>query len=244
MKLTASGVANCAAIVRSPSFSRSSSSTTTTNRPSRISSIASSTVAKGLSVSGLGCHRHGDRTGSKFSTYFARTSDLEVHVVSRARAPSVVTSSVWGINATSKPSRRRGNGERNAVDGDRPLLHAVAEQLRRCFDPHANPVCCRLDRGNRPGAVDVALHLVASEWISHPERRLDVDAIAERLDARQRLGHDVEREAAGRPLDDRQADTVDRNRVADLGCPRRLDNEASRRRPSKDATVQPPARVR
>ena len=52
MKLTASGVANCAAIVRSPSFSRSSSSTTTTKRPSRISSIASSTVAKGLSVRG------------------------------------------------------------------------------------------------------------------------------------------------------------------------------------------------
>jgi hypothetical protein len=50
MKLTASGVANCAAIVRSPSFSRSSSSTTTTNLPWRMSSIASSIVAKGLSV--------------------------------------------------------------------------------------------------------------------------------------------------------------------------------------------------
>ena len=48
MKLTASGVTNCAAIVRSPSFSRSSSSTTTTNRPARISSIASSIVANGL----------------------------------------------------------------------------------------------------------------------------------------------------------------------------------------------------
>jgi hypothetical protein len=41
MKLTASGVANCAAIVRSPSFSRSSASTTTTNLPWRMSSIAS-----------------------------------------------------------------------------------------------------------------------------------------------------------------------------------------------------------
>ena len=48
MKLTASGVTNCAAIVRSPSFSRSSSSTTTTNRPERISSIASSIEANGL----------------------------------------------------------------------------------------------------------------------------------------------------------------------------------------------------
>ena len=42
MKLIASGVTNCAAIVRSPSFSRSSSSHTTTMRPARISSIASS----------------------------------------------------------------------------------------------------------------------------------------------------------------------------------------------------------
>ena len=50
MKLTASGVTNCAAIVRSPSFSRSSSSTTTTNRPERISSIASSIEANGLVV--------------------------------------------------------------------------------------------------------------------------------------------------------------------------------------------------
>ena len=48
MKLIASGVANCAAMVRSPSFSRSAASTTTTILPCRISSIASSTVANGL----------------------------------------------------------------------------------------------------------------------------------------------------------------------------------------------------
>src|SRR5262249_42176677 len=41
MKLIASGVANCAAIARSPSFSRSSSSTIRTVRPIRKSSIAS-----------------------------------------------------------------------------------------------------------------------------------------------------------------------------------------------------------
>ena len=51
MKLIASGVANCAAIVRSPSFSRSSSSQTTTTMPGRISSIASSMVANGLEPS-------------------------------------------------------------------------------------------------------------------------------------------------------------------------------------------------
>ncbi len=50
MKLIASGVTNCAAITRSPSFSRSSSSQTTTILPWRISSIASSIVANGVVV--------------------------------------------------------------------------------------------------------------------------------------------------------------------------------------------------
>src|ERR1700722_5008887 len=45
MKLIASGVTNSAASVRSPSFSRSSSSTTTTIRPAFISSTASITLA-------------------------------------------------------------------------------------------------------------------------------------------------------------------------------------------------------
>src|SRR5438105_3736451 len=50
MKLIASGVIFSAAIVRSPSFSRSSSSTTITMRPSRIAAIASSTRANGPAV--------------------------------------------------------------------------------------------------------------------------------------------------------------------------------------------------
>src|SRR5690349_18924296 len=48
MKLIASGVANSAAMVRSPSFSRSSSSTTTTMHPCRISESAVSTLVNGL----------------------------------------------------------------------------------------------------------------------------------------------------------------------------------------------------
>src|SRR5579883_1617186 len=48
MKLIASGVMNCAAKVRSPSFSRSSSSTTTSIFPARKSSIASGIVANGI----------------------------------------------------------------------------------------------------------------------------------------------------------------------------------------------------
>ena len=48
MKLTASGVIFSAAIVRSPSFSRSSSSTTIIILPARIASTACSMLAKWL----------------------------------------------------------------------------------------------------------------------------------------------------------------------------------------------------
>ncbi len=57
MKLIASGVANCAASVRSPSFSRSSSSQTTTILPSRMSSIACSIVANGVGRRSGSCLR-------------------------------------------------------------------------------------------------------------------------------------------------------------------------------------------
>ena len=46
MKLTDSAVALSAAQMKSPSFSRSSASTTTTIRPGRIASTASSIVEK------------------------------------------------------------------------------------------------------------------------------------------------------------------------------------------------------
>src|ERR1700730_18604997 len=51
MKLMAAGVASWAAIVRSPSFSRSSSSMTTSILPARVSAMASSIVASGIEVS-------------------------------------------------------------------------------------------------------------------------------------------------------------------------------------------------
>jgi len=56
MKLMASGVTFSAAMHRSPSFSRSSSSTMITNFPARKSSMASSTVAKGMATSSTMLH--------------------------------------------------------------------------------------------------------------------------------------------------------------------------------------------
>ena len=51
MKLIASGVTRSAARHKSPSFSRSSSSTMITNRPARYSAIASPILAIAISVS-------------------------------------------------------------------------------------------------------------------------------------------------------------------------------------------------
>src|SRR5947209_19448258 len=77
MKLIASGDANCAAITRSPSFSRSGSSTTTTIRPSRISSIASSTVANAV-VTAIGIRL----AAEELLDVLREDIGLEVHPVS------------------------------------------------------------------------------------------------------------------------------------------------------------------
>ena len=96
MKLIASGVTNWAAIVRSPSFSRSSSSQTTTILPWRMSSIASSIVANGLFtvVTVLSF------PGISRSTYLASTSTSRLTVVPGSARPRLVRSSVSGISET------------------------------------------------------------------------------------------------------------------------------------------------
>src|SRR5262245_60413853 len=53
MKFTASGVTNCAAMIRSPSFSRSASSTTMTILPARRSVMIASMELKRCDMSGL-----------------------------------------------------------------------------------------------------------------------------------------------------------------------------------------------
>ena len=180
MKLTASGVANCAAIVRSPSFSRSSSSTTTTKRPARMSSIASSTVAKRALGVGLGLHRHGRiaNPGSSRSTYFARTSTSRLtsspgrELAKRRRLERVRDQrDLEAVSSTAS------DGQRDAVDRDRSLLDAVAEQLvGAARSDTREPSPSSLDERTRPTPSTWPCTMVAAERISRPERRLDVDA--------------------------------------------------------------------
>ena len=129
MNAIASGVANWAAIVRSPSFSRSAASTTTTNLPGAdVLDCLFDSGERGLGDS--------HRPMVSRSTYLARTSTSRLTASPGFAAPSVVAASVCGTSATAKPAVvEGGDGERDAVDRDRPLLDAVAEHIGRRVDP-------------------------------------------------------------------------------------------------------------
>src|SRR6266487_3892015 len=122
MKLIASGVMNCAAITRSPSFSRSSSSTTTTILPAAMSSSASSMVAN-LTSSLVAMDRH------EFLDVLGHDVHFQVH--GGALLGSAQRGALQGFGDQGHVERRladRGYGERDSVDGDRALLDHVAQQ--------------------------------------------------------------------------------------------------------------------
>src|SRR5688572_21899513 len=113
MKLMASGVTMSAAMVRSPSFSRSSSSTTMTIRPARICSTASGAEMWGVSA---------DMQVHQTSNVFGDQICLDVDTIS--------------LPALAQDGRRQGvgderhgearvvdlvDGEADAVHGDRAL---------------------------------------------------------------------------------------------------------------------------
>src|SRR5436190_14819157 len=115
--------------------------------------------------------------------------------------------------------------QRDALDGDRALLGAVTDDLHRRVDPEPAAVAFGIDRPHAAHAVDVALNVVPAERVARPERRLEVRLAPKRLHPPQRLRVEVEDEAAVLVRDDRQADAVDGDRVADRSLERRLDNE-------------------
>src|SRR5207253_574481 len=93
-----------------------------------------------------------------------------------------------------------GQRQRYPLDGDRPLLDAVAQHLDRGLEADARALALRLDGAHTADRVDVALDVVAAERIPDAERRLDVHARtrlepAERA-AAERLGHRVELDLA------------------------------------------------
>src|SRR5690349_1123058 len=120
------GVANSAAMIRSPSFSRSSSSTTTTISPRPIAAIAfsmSSSAMGSILLEEEAFHVLGDEV------------DLEVHLV--AGAASTEGRDLGGV-ADDGDGEVAGvgfdDGEAAALDGDRALLDDVAGEAGRDRD--------------------------------------------------------------------------------------------------------------
>src|ERR1051326_3612850 len=126
MKLIASGVANCAAIVRSPSFSRSAASTTTTNLPWRMSSIASSTVAKPAARSVASIRRIVVSGGAESLRVLREQVDLDVELVAgRGRRERRVLERERNERDLDPVLAQRRDRERDAVDGNRALFDPV-----------------------------------------------------------------------------------------------------------------------
>src|SRR5688500_18977218 len=132
MKLIASGVIFSAAIVKSPSFSRSASSTTITIWPSRMASTADSIEAKGLLFAPLA--RVMDRLDDILPNYVA----FDIDGIARAERREVgVRHRVRHHLEAGMGAVQPGDGERNAVNGKRAPQHEVSRELRRHIDCEA-----------------------------------------------------------------------------------------------------------
>src|ERR671930_1651011 len=142
MKLIASGVANCAATTRSPSFSRSGASTTTTKRPCRVSSIASSTVANGVtSRRTLMRAIVAPSAGHEALDVLRQDVHLEVDLGARTeRGKRRRGERVRDERDLEGVAGERRDRQRDALDGDRALRDAVAEELGRGLDAETQAV--------------------------------------------------------------------------------------------------------
>src|SRR2546421_9059097 len=147
MKLTASGVANWADITRSPSFSRSSPSESTTMWPRRISSTASSTGENGESGSRrsplFALRSSVDSCGRVISVLaaFSQWCHQALHVLAdqvalnvepatRDRVAEVGVQQGLGDQRDLQPAvAEAGDGETDAVEGDRAALDHLAVEL-------------------------------------------------------------------------------------------------------------------
>src|SRR3954468_4231037 len=156
MKLIASGVANCAASVRSPSFSRFSSSQTTTMRPRRISSIASSMGEKTLVASLV--IRPSFVIKALHESFRVAGDDVHLHV----HLASVAQIAERGALERLRDQRdlqavggERRDGQADAVDRDRAVFGDVATQSFGHEDAQAAGEAVVGGRRDPPGSINV-----------------------------------------------------------------------------------------
>ncbi len=223
MKFTASGVAASAAMTRSPSFSRSSSSATMIIRPLRMSSRASSTRSKGMLRSLVGS-RGGIPPRVGQSTHVL-ADQVRLHVDPVARLEPRQVGPLPGVGDEGylhHVSVREGvHREAHPVERDGAVEHGAPGDVGG--NPHVQQVvlACLRHPHDLPHAVDVPLHQVAAQAVAQAERPLQVHRatlpVAPGHRALQRGADDVEREAALRQRHHREARPVDRHGVAHGG---------------------------
>src|SRR4028119_1414826 len=220
MKFMSSAVTSSAAIVRSPSFSRSSSSQTITILPALMSSSISSIGLNGISRSPLGMGNFPACPGlheplDVLSYYIG----LQVDAGPDPELAEVGVGTAGGEDGCGEAVLVDGDRrEAYAVDADAALFDRVAQHRRRrperpnlriALGPHVEHLA---------DAVHVPLHDVPPEASSglHSSLQVDRAALAEIPEGRpsQGLGHRVEDEAAVVDLVHRQARPVDRYGVA------------------------------
>src|SRR5918998_3889517 len=196
MNATSSGVASSEAKIRSPSFSRSSSSITTTGRPLLTAAMEYSTVSRRMVLtspprwrSSAPCPRVLSPCVSSRACSQQAFHVLGDHVdlqVDRAPGRDGTQRGLpqgGGDEADLQPrlgvvgGADGADGQRDAVDGDRALLDDVARQLRRQPDPHDLPVLAGGAGDDGADAVDVALHQVPTESGVRGDGTLQVDRV-------------------------------------------------------------------
>ena len=175
MKLIASGVANWAAIVRSPSFSRSSSSQTTTIRARRGSPPAP------LRWSRTACS-----STTSFSTYLASTSTSRFtgrpgSAVPERRALQRLRDQRHRERRRRRPRTRSATRRRPRSSPSRRRSAAVRAERRTSRRARSRP---RASSRTVRDAVDVALDEVPAEPVGRPQRQLQVHRARPRATSR------------------------------------------------------------
>src|SRR5450756_228376 len=167
MKLIISGLTSSAAQMRSPSFSRFSSSATTISLPASMSAIACLTVPKfmiplmlqrkiGLRIQRRPLAKVGlQESPHMFSDY------VRLYVHPRSRLQITQRRMTQGVLDQRKLQTARlqlVHGEADPVDGDRPVKHK--KRLDRLWHRKVDEqrISAALDRGHDTDTVHVTLH--------------------------------------------------------------------------------------
>src|SRR5258708_38588 len=174
MKLTSSGRTHSAAMIRSPSFSRSSSSMMTAIFPWRRSSRISSIVLN-AAISALG-----SRFGHEPFKIARNDIDFDVYFISRPKlAQRRDGKGMRNDVDIEMQARNVVDGQADPVDADRSLCRHEPREIRRQLELHAPGSCVLRHSPQRAQRIHVAADQVSAERIARPQTGLEIDVRAD-----------------------------------------------------------------